>query len=471
MSGTKKKKWPIILGILVIVLVVFVSCGVAAAKSLSAAPTVSVATVSSGDISSQIDVSGTVASEETKVYFSTITGQIKSVEVAAGDKVKAGDRLVTYDMEKLEAQDEVASLQAQAEQYGITANVQSIQKAQSDYTEAVANYDEAMQYVNHWSARLESNRKRYNEAMEIKNEYDMLKATVDQYKISQADYETPNPELASLIEQGEARLNELSARMADYDYAELESAVSTCSSELSNYKALAQQYEAQKVENPSLGSQKAQQSTLRELSNLTREQAEEALEDARKGISADFNGVVTQISVVEGQAAPEGTQLLVLESTDSVMVSVGINKYDLAQIAEGQRAVITINGNEYEGYVKKINRMGQLDASGNATVTAQIHIDQPDDNIYLGIEAKVKIESATEENALLVPIQCVNYDTKGAFCYVVEEGVIVRRDVTAGISSDTHVQVISGLKAGEQVITDVTTDLNEGMGVIPVPEG
>lgn len=471
MSGTKKKKWPIILGILAVVLVAFVSCGVAASKTLSAAPAVSVATVSVGDISSQIDVSGTVASEERKVYFSTITGQIDSVAVSAGDRVRAGDSLITYDMEKLESLDEVASLQAQAEQYGITANVQSIQKAQSDYTEAVANYDEAMQYVDHWSARLESNRNKYNEAMEIKNEYDMLKATVDQYKISQADYETPNPELAGLIQEGEARLNELSAKMANYDYAALESAITTCSNELSAYKALAQQYEAQKVENPSLGSQKAQQSTLRELNNLTREQAEEALETARKGIAADFNGVVTQISVVEGQTAPEGTQLLVLESTDSVMVSVGINKYDLAQIAEGQRAVITINGNEYEGYVKKINRMGQLDASGNATVTAEIHIEQPDDHIYLGIEAKVRIESATEENALLVPIQCVNYDTKGAFCYVVEEGVIVRRDVAAGISSDTYVQVIAGLQAGEQVVTDVTTDLYEGMGVIPVPEG
>lgn len=471
MSGNKKKKWPIILGILAVVLVLFVSCGVMAAKTLSAAPMVSVATVSSGDISSQIDVSGTVASEESKVYFSTITGQIDSVEVSAGDRVKAGDRLITYDMEKLEAQDEVASLQAQAEQYGITANVQSIQKAQSDYTEAVANYDEAMQYVNHWSSCLEHASMEYNEAMAVKAEYDMLKATVDQYKITQADYEMPNPELAALIQEGETKLNALSAKMAKYDYGALESAVTTCSNELNAYKALAQQYEAQKVENPSLGSQKAQQSTLRELNDLTREQAEEALEIARKGVSADFNGIVTQVSVVEGQTAPEGTQLLVLESTDSVMVSVGINKYDLAQIAEGQRAVITINGNEYEGYVKKINRMGQLDASGNATVTAEIHIDQPDDNIYLGIEAKVRIESATEENALLVPIQCVNYDTKGAFCYVVEAGVVVRRDVVAGISSDTHVQVIAGLKAGEQVITDVTADLYEGMGVTPVPEG
>lgn len=471
MNLIKKKKWLIIFGVLAVVLVMFIGATTMMAKALSIAPTVSVATVSSGDIASFIDISGTVAAEESKVYFAAVTGQVDTVEASAGDRVSTGDVLITYDMEKLEAQDEVAALQAEAEQYGITANVQSIQKAQSDYAEAVTNYDTAIQFVNHWSSCLEHANMKYNEAMGVKAEYDALKATIDQYKIAQADYETPNPELASLIQEGEKKLNELSAQMAKYDYAALEGAIATCRSELSEYKALAQQYEAQKVENPSLESQKAQQSTLRELNDLTREQAEEALETARQGVKADFNGIVTQVTVVEGQTAPEGTQLLVLESTDSVMVSVGINKYDLAQVAEGQRAVITINGNEYGGYVKKINRMGQLDASGNAVVTAEIHIDQPDDNIYLGIEAKVKIESGKEENALLVPIQCVNYDTKGAFCYVIEDGVIVRRDVAAGISSDTHIQIISGLRAGELVVTDVTTDLYEGMEVTPVPEG
>ena len=64
----------------------------------------------------------------------------------------------------------------------------------------------------------------------------------------------------------------------------------------------------------------------------------------------------------------------------------------------------------------------------------------------------------------------MNYDTKGAFCYVVENGVIIRRDVEAGISSDMQIQIIKGLEAGEQVITQITGDLNEGMEVTPMPQ-
>lgn len=147
-----------------------------------------------------------------------------------------------------------------------------------------------------------------------------------------------------------------------------------------------------------------------------------------------------------------------------------MNKYDLEQIKVGQKAEITINGAAYDGIVTKINGMAQTNAQGAATVTADIHINNPDENIYLGIEAKVKIQSDEAENALLVPVECVNYDTKGSFCYVVENGVIIRRDVEAGISSDTQIQIINGLKAGEQVITEVTGDLSEGMEVTPMPE-
>lgn len=122
------------------------------------------------------------------------------------------------------------------------------------------------------------------------------------------------------------------------------------------------------------------------------------------------------------------------------------------------------------GSVTKINGMAQANAQGSATVTADIHIDDPDGNIYLGIEAKVKIQSDAVEDALLVPVECVNYDTKGAFCYVVENGVILRKDVEAGLSSDTQVQIVKGLNAGEQVITQVTGELSEGMEVTPMLE-
>lgn len=470
MKWIKKRKWLIVTAALVVVGILVLNVIIRAVGNMSMAVPVPVAAVSGGDLVQQMDFSGTVMTEETKVYFAPVAGEIATVEVTPGDAVKSGDVLMTYNLEALEEISRESELQAKAEGYGIDATMQTIQKSQSDYAQAVKNYDEAMQYVNHYSACLESASREYNQALAVRTEYETLKAAVDQYKVQQADNAEPNPELANLIAQGEARLNELSGQMAQYDYAALEGAVTLCSNDLNEYKALAQQYKAEKIENPSLASQSAQQSVLRELNDLSREKADDDLETARAGVKADFNGVITRAEAVAGQTVSPGMQMFTLESTDHLKVSVNVSKYDLAQIKVGQKAEITINGVLYEGSVAKINGMAQANATGAATVTADVHIDNPDGNIYLGIEAKVKIRSDAVENALLVPVECVNYDTKGAFCYVAENGVLLRKDVEAGISSDTRIQIIRGLEAGEQVVTQVTGELSEGMEVTPMPE-
>ncbi len=467
-KSIKKKKWIIIGAVLIVVAVIILN--VAVLGGAPAAMPVAAATVSQGDIVEEMDYSGTVVSEEVKTYFAPVSGRVGTVDAVAGNQVKAGASLMTYDLEELEKNSEQAALQAKAEGYGIDATMQTLQQSQKEQTEAARNYDEAMQYVNHYSACLESATRQYNEALAVKNEYGTLKATVDQYKIQQAENEQPNPELTNLVTQGENRLNELAAQMAQYDYAALEGAVTICSNDLNEYKAQAQQYKAEQRDDPSLGSQQAQQSALRELNNLSKEQASEELELAKAGVHADFNGVLTEVDAVAGQTVTEGMQIFVLQSTENMKVSVEVTKYDLSKIDVGQKAVITINGREYEGVVTRIDGMAKVNAAGASTVTADIHINNPDDAIYLGIEAKVKIESDREENVYLAPIESVNYDTKGAFCYVIENGVIVRKDVEAGISSDTRVQILSGLSVGDQVITQVTTDLAEGMAVTPVTE-
>ena len=58
----------------------------------------------------------------------------------------------------------------------------------------------------------------------------------------------------------------------------------------------------------------------------------------------------------------------------------------------------------------------------------------------------------------------------GEFVYVVENGILVKKPVVTGISSDTMVQVTEGLGEGEQVVLDVTPALVEGMTVMAMPQ-
>ena len=134
--------------------------------------------------------------------------------------------------------------------------------------------------------------------------------------------------------------------------------------------------------------------------------------------------------------------------------------------------MIDISGKEYEGTVTKINKMATPNSSGVPMVAARVHIDNPDSNVYLGIEARLKITTAQRQDALLVPVEAVNIDNDGNFCYIIENGALVKKYITTGISSSDYIEVTDGLSEKEEVVTSAVMDmdLEEGMEVTPMSE-
>lgn len=200
------------------------------------------------------------------------------------------------------------------------------------------------------------------------------------------------------------------------------------------------------------------------LSELDQMSAEELVEAAKKGICADFNGVVTKVSVVEGATTALGTELFTLQNTDKVDVTVNISKYDYDKVKEGQSAQITLAGKTYEGEVIKISHAATQNEKGASLIAADVRIKNPDENIFLGVDAKVTIQAQNAENVVVLPSEVVNIGKNGSFCYVLKDGVITRKDITTGVSSDDYVEVTEGIEADEQVIRDIGS-LQEGMTV------
>ncbi|NTV78619.1 MAG: efflux RND transporter periplasmic adaptor subunit, partial [Clostridiales bacterium] len=194
------------------------------------------------------------------------------------------------------------------------------------------------------------------------------------------------------------------------------------------------------------------------------------LETAKSGIVAEFSGVVSDVAVVEGQTVTEGLQLFTLNSTENVIVKFNVSKYELETLELGQKADVIVSGNTYQGTVTKISKMATLNASGTAMIAAEVTVENPDEAIYLGIEAKITIYTEEATNAVLVPIEAVNADKDGDFCYVVVNGIVERRNVTVGISSDLLIEIKEGIKVGDQVVKSGMTDATEGSMVTAITE-
>lgn len=206
-----------------------------------------------------------------------------------------------------------------------------------------------------------------------------------------------------------------------------------------------------------------------EMENIASQETLNAISETESGITAEFNGVVTEMKAVEGKTPVVGDQLFKLESTEDVKVSISISKYDLEKIKVGQKATVTIGGTVYDGEVSKIDKMATKNNSGASVVNADIKILNPDENIFLGVEAKISVSTSKSEGALLVPFSAVNTDMEGSFVYAVENGVIVKKPVQTGISSDLNIEITEGLSEGDQILTEVSAGISEGMEVMAVP--
>lgn len=209
------------------------------------------------------------------------------------------------------------------------------------------------------------------------------------------------------------------------------------------------------------GAARAQMQTNNNLAELESQSLEELILQGQQGISAEFNGVISDKQVVEGAVVSQGMELFTLQSIDDVNVEVTLSKNVYDKVKEGQKAEITFAGNTYEGTVSRISRIAENGAAGTnqaavaaAGIQATVHVDHPDDNIFLGVDAKVKILAAEAKDVVILPTEAVNIGKDGTFCWVSQDGILTKRMITTGVTSDECAEITEGIEEGEQVIAD-----------------
>ena len=480
----RKKKWLKIAIPVVIVLIIIIRA-VSASKNAAAGIPVYTQTVSIGDIDTQLNISGKVMSEEKVTLFAPAEAKVEEIEVDKGDVVKSGDVLLCFDQEAVAYAKQKSELEGKISSADYNSNVQynNEQKAKLTQAEAdIAQYEETVEryeqyvddltngitdvtalkradlYAKIYSAEKEMNA--YDLAMQIPEKDTDFDELTRKKAEKQNELNKLNNELSLLsdykTEYGwEKLLTQAKKDLADYEekLAEAKSAKTSAEAALEN------------------GSKMTGYALNKEKAELESADAQKKYEEALNGFTAGFNGVISEVSVVKGASVQEGTQLMTLESIDNVCVEFQASKYALETLAIGQPAEITISGKSYTGLVSKINHIAEENSSGTATVAARVHIDNPDENIYLGLDAKLKILTASEKGVLQVPVEAVNVDSQGEFCYLIENDVLVKKYVTIGISSETYIQIVDGLSENQEIVTTSVygTGLDEGMAVTSMP--
>jgi RND family efflux transporter MFP subunit len=480
----KFKKRYVVIGIALLLVAFIVFNSINSAKK--AVVMVETKEASLGTIENILSISGTVQSAESKTYFSDVTAPLSEINVKVGDKVAAGDTLYTYDEAALDLSKQTAELAIKQAKGSYNSYWSGTAAADRKYAEGLTpqqindRLDAITAEIDALNNKITEKTSRMNQTL---TDLQKVQADINQNGIADSSenlFENGNTEYIYRTESG----NKTDGAYNNPSESDRQMSLAVSQSMLDVQYALSNDPEIQgwkrqitalQEEQSHLQTGKAAQvnpgtatSAKAQLDSttLTQEDTISKIDAAKEGVKSDFNGVVTAVSVVEGATVAAGAQTVTLANLDDVEVSVQISKSDLPKIAIGQQVDITINNKPYTGEISKISGTATKNNNGVAVVDTTIKVTNPDSDIILGVEANNKIHAQKAENTLVLPYEYVQTDSEGDYVYVVENGIVVRKNVTIGIASSTEAQIVDGLNAGDKIVTGNYEILSDGMAVV-----
>jgi HlyD family secretion protein len=218
-------------------------------------------------------------------------------------------------------------------------------------------------------------------------------------------------------------------------------------------------------------------------------QAQAMLQQAQTDLShttivSPIDGKAVQLNAHEGEVVVTGTMnnpasvIAVIADLSEILVESDVNETDVVALRLGMPAKIHVDAvpdKEYAGHVAEIGSSAAARQSAGAGIRyfkVKVAIDNSDDRLRPGMTSQVSIITSTAANTPAVPIQSVvervppsrskkkvadaDEDEnlpKKKYVFVVKDGKARMTEVTTGISDATHVAILSGVKAGDQVVT------------------
>ena len=214
-------------------------------------------------------------------------------------------------------------------------------------------------------------------------------------------------------------------------------------------------------------------------------------------ITSPIDGVVLAKEVEEGQtvAASFSTPTLftIAQDLTDMRVIANVDEADIGNVKEGERVSFTVDAFPEDVFQGSVTQVRQEATTTNNVVTYEVVISAPNADLKLkpGLTANVTIFTKEQPNVLSVPNKALRFtptketvgkDMKIVDCkgknkvWTLNDKTLTAHPVNIGQSDATHTQIISGVKAGQSIVTEIVVnvpetddDLQQSQGLITGP--
>ncbi|EGW38417.1 efflux RND transporter periplasmic adaptor subunit [Desulfosporosinus sp. OT] len=361
------------------------------------------ATVSS--ITTEVEYASKLQPVQAVNVSSKTVGKVATVNVEAGEKVEKGQVLFTLESGDLQAQ-------LQQQQANLAASQANLEKTEgSAYDQQIIQAEQTLQ----------TKQLTYDDA---KKKYDLNKQLYDSGAISKLaldDFQKQYQSAEVDLKAAEANLNLLKDKSGP-------ESISVASAQVDQAAAGV---------------------------NYAAEQLKNAV------ITSPISGIVSVRNVDVGEIISSSTAAFTIIDTNTMVAEISVPDKMVAKVKKSQIVPVKMNALDNQTVEGTVDYISPDADSKSQAYTIKILI-QTTDQLKSGMFARVILPEAKKDNILTVPNEAIKIENSTSVVYTVAQGAVKKVPVTTGLSNAKFSEITSGLKAGDQVITEGQIFLNEG---------
>jgi len=181
-------------------------------------------------------------------------------------------------------------------------------------------------------------------------------------------------------------------------------------------------------------------------------------------IRAPFSGKLGLKNISDGAYVTSATIITTISQVSQLKIQFNVPEKYGSQLRTGQNINFTVDGSNKNYSASIIASEVKMDENTRSLAIRGI-VRNSDASLIPGVFAKVRIVLGQNENAIMVPTIVVQPQGRQKLVYLYKGGKSIPAEITTGIRDSSHVQVLTGLRVGDTVITTGLLFLRPGADI------
>ncbi len=176
-------------------------------------------------------------------------------------------------------------------------------------------------------------------------------------------------------------------------------------------------------------------------------------------VIAPISGTLTRMNVTETDDVKSGDVLFAVSDISRLKSRIWIQEKDISSVKLGDTATATWEGNFIEGKIVQLDLAMNPDKQAFGAVIEFINNGT---TIPSGVNAKITLVTYEKQNIVVLERKNIIFQGEKAFVFLAQDNKAVRKQIVTGKNFKDQVEIISGLKFGDALITDGNRNISDG---------